>query len=104
MTQRQLEGLFDRRRNIYSIIIDVKMEQTEVDKRKFEDMVIGTYYFQLQITEAYNLICLFKRMEFIISYKLKVQEMNQFRVFKLVIHMMEFYLVALTWFYFYSVP
>lgn len=44
------------------------MEQTEADKREFEDMVIGIYYFQSQITEAHNSMCLFKRMEFILSY------------------------------------
>lgn len=55
------------------------MEQTEADKREFEDMVIGIYYFQSQITEAHNSMCLFKRMEFILSYKPQVQEMNKFK-------------------------
>ena len=61
------------------ILIEVKMEQIEADKGRFEDMVIGKYYFPLQIIEAYNSICLFKIMESIfISYKLNVQK-NQFK-------------------------
>ena len=39
------------RRNIYSVVIDVKMEQKEANERKTEDLVIEIYYFQFQITE-----------------------------------------------------
>lgn len=47
-----MEGLlFDRRRTIYFIITEIKMEQIEADKRKFEGLVIGIYYFQLQKAE-----------------------------------------------------
>ena len=38
-SREQLEGLlFDKRRNIYSLIIDVKMEQMDANERKIEDV------------------------------------------------------------------